>query len=118
MLVAETDGRQRSLLCWLLAEDPRFQVVAQVDNAADLAAITTEFDLALVDLNLAGSIGLAPLRSLSRRRPKPVVAVLADTGPVYLRHAAAAEGASGWLVRSTAFEHLADDLYEMSRRRG
>jgi DNA-binding NarL/FixJ family response regulator len=114
VLVAVSDMHLRSLLCWVLREDQRFQVTAAVGNASELAASQAPFDVALVELNLSGSVGLAPIADLRQRVPTPVVVVIADTGPVYLRHAAAAEGASGFLVRSEELENLADRLYELT----
>lgn len=46
-----------------------------------MAATNGYFDVALVDLNLAGSVGLAPIAALSQRIPPPVVVVLADAAP-------------------------------------
>lgn len=114
VLVAVSDTHLRSLLCWLLCEDQRFEVTAAVGNASELAASQAPFDVALVGLDLSGSVGLAPVADLRQRVPTPVVVVVADAGPVYLRHAAAAEGASAFLVRSTELKNLADRLYKLT----
>jgi DNA-binding NarL/FixJ family response regulator len=97
VLVAETDRRLRSVLSRTLDEGERFRVVAQASNAAELAASATPVDLASVDLNLPGSVGLATITDLRQRVPSAVIVVLADAWPVYLRHAAAAEGASAFV---------------------
>jgi DNA-binding NarL/FixJ family response regulator len=119
VLVAESDMAQRSVLCWLLDDDERFCVVGQASTEDQAVACEAAFDLALVDLRLSGLGGLNVVGRLLQRDPIPVVVILADTGAVYLRHAAAQEGAVGYLVRRDDLGHLGDRLaavFQSARR--
>lgn len=113
VLVAESDARLRSVLCWHLDDDERFCVVAQASTEDQAAACKVPFDAALVDLRLSGLGGLNVIGRLLQRDPNPLVVILAETGAVYLRHAAAQEGAIGYLVRPDDLEHLGDRLAEL-----
>jgi len=113
VLVAESDARLRSVLCWLLDDDGRFRVMGQAGTEDQVLACEAPFDVALIDLRLSGLGHLNVIGRLLQRDPVPVVVVLADTGVVYLRHAAAAEGAFAYLVRPADLEHLGDRLAEV-----
>ncbi len=113
VLIVETNTRLRSVLCWLLDNDQRFCVVGQASSEDQALACDAPFDVALIDLRLSGLGGLNVIGRLLQRDPIPLVVVLAGTGAVYLRHAAAQEGASGYLVRPDDLEHLGDRLAEL-----
>jgi DNA-binding NarL/FixJ family response regulator len=113
VLVAESDTRLRSVLCWLLEHDERFCVVGQASTEDQAVACETPFDLALVGLRLSGLGGRNVIGSLLQRDPVPAVVVLAEIDPIYLRHAAADEGAIGYLVTPGDLEQLGDRLAEL-----
>jgi two-component system, OmpR family, response regulator PhoP len=113
VLVLESDRRLRSVLCWLLDEDERFCVVGQASTEDQAVACDAPFDAALVELGLSGLGGLNVIGRLLQRDPIPGVVILADTGAVYLRDAAAQEGAIGYLVRPDDLEHLGDRLAKL-----
>lgn len=113
VLVAESDSRLRSVLCWLLDDDQRFCVVGQASTEDQALACESPFDVALLDLRLSGLGGLNVIGRLRQHDPVPLVVILADTGAVYLRHAAAQEGAIAYLVRPDDLEHLGDRLAEL-----
>jgi two-component system invasion response regulator UvrY len=114
VLVAESNPHLRSLLGWVLTHDERFRVVAQVGDGDGAATCKEEFDVALVDLSISGLGGLGTIARLRQRRPAPAIVVLADTDAIYLRHAAAAEGAACYLVKPADLHSLADHLAEVA----
>ncbi len=110
VLVAESNPHLRSVLSWSLAQDARFQVVAEVSDGDEAASCTADFDVALLDLSISGLGGPGTLARLQQRRPAPAVVLISGTDAVYLRHAAAAEGAADFLVRPLEPPVLADRL--------
>jgi DNA-binding NarL/FixJ family response regulator len=114
VLVAESNAHLRSLLGWVLTHDERFRVVAQVGDGDTAVACKEEFDLALIDLSISGLGGLGTIAKIRRRQPVPAIVVLADTDAIYLRHAAAAEGADCYLVKPADIHTLADHLAEVA----
>jgi two-component system NarL family response regulator len=113
VLVAESNPHLATVLCWVLAHDERFRVVAQARDGDAALACPADFDLALVDLSLFGLGGLGTIAHLRERQEAPTIVVLADTDAVYLRHAAEAEGATGYLVKPADLTDLADKLAEL-----
>jgi two-component system OmpR family response regulator len=105
VLIAESNPHLAAVLGWVLSHDDRFEVVAQVRDGDAALECEAEFDLALVDLAIFGLGGLGTIAHLHRRQPKPIIAVMADTDAIYLRHAAEAEGADAYLAKPA---HLAD----------
>lgn len=110
VLVAESDPHLGTLLCWIFRQDKRFAVAGHVSTGDQAVACDAPFDLALVDLRISGLGGLGTIARLHHRVPVPAVVVLADTDPVYLRHAAAAEGAIGFLVIPNDLDHLTNRI--------
>jgi len=114
VLVAESNKRTRSVLCWMLEHDGRFRVVGEATTGEEAVACDEPFDVALVDLRISGLGGMNTIGRLQGHRPVPAVVVLAGAGAIYLRHAAAAEGAAGYLVASEDLDHLGDRLVELT----
>jgi DNA-binding NarL/FixJ family response regulator len=110
VLIAESDAHVRAVVSWGLAHDSRFRVVATVGDGDAAVTCPLEFDVALVDLSIHGQGGLGTVASLRQRVPTPAVVVLSGVDAVYLRHAAAAEGAVDFAVISEGLEHLGDRL--------
>jgi CheY-like chemotaxis protein len=110
VLVAESNPHLAAVLAWVLSHDGRFEVVAQVGDGDAAAVCQTGFDLALVDLAIFGLGGLGTIAHLHGRRPAPIIAVLADTDAIYLRHAAKAEGADAYFVKPAHLPDLGDRL--------
>jgi DNA-binding response OmpR family regulator len=118
LLVAESDPHLATVICWILSHDERFRVVAQAGDGDAALACPPDVDAALVDLRISGLGGLGTVARLHERRPVPAIAVLADSDAVYLRHAAAAEGADAYLVRPYDLENLGDRLAHMVTAQG
>ena len=110
VLIAESNPHLAAVLGWVLSHDERFDVVAQVRDGEAVLACATAFDLALVDLGIFGLGGLGTIAHLHRRPRAPIIAVLADTDAVYLRHAAEAEGADAYFVKPAHLTDLDDRL--------
>jgi len=109
VLVAESKPDLLTALCRKLTRDKRFRVVAKARSGDEAVASEAEFDMALVDLTISGLGSLGTVARLRERNPDARIVVLADTDVLYLRNAAAAEGASGYLVRE-APEDMGDRL--------
>jgi DNA-binding NarL/FixJ family response regulator len=116
VLVAESDPHVRALLSWALTHDPRFTVVATVADGDSAVACQQPYDVALVDLAIHGLGGMGTIAGLHRCTPTPAVVVLSHVDAVYLRHAAAAEGASDFVVISDGLEHIGDRLEKAGGR--
>ena len=109
VLVASTDTRLRKLLYSTLTRDRRFDVVAQATDGGAVVSTGASFDVAVVDVAIAGLGILGVMSTLSRSLAKPVVVVVSRTDAIYLKHACLAEGAADYLV-------LPDDLLELPDR--
>jgi DNA-binding NarL/FixJ family response regulator len=115
VLVAESNPHVRAVLSWALTHDPRFVVVATVADGDAAVECQRDFEVALVDLSIHGRGGLGTVANLRRRSPAPAVVVLSRVDAVYLRHAAAAEGAADFVVISDGIDHLGDRLVVAAR---
>jgi two-component system response regulator TctD len=110
VMIAESNPHLAAVLGWVLSHDDRFKVVAKVHDGDAVLACSVGFDLALVDLGIFGLGGLGTIAHLHARQPPPVIAVLADTDAIYLRHAAKAEGADAYFVKPAHLSDLDDRL--------
>jgi two-component system, NarL family, invasion response regulator UvrY len=98
VLVAESRPHLLASLCRKLTKDKRFCVVAQAHTGDEAVASKVDFDVALVDLTISGLGSLGTVARLHQHHPDARIVVIADSDVVYLRNAATAEGASGYLV--------------------
>lgn len=110
VLLVGSDERVRSLLRWVLGEDGGFAVVGETADEHDAVGWPEPYDVALIEIGLSGLEGTGLLAALHRREPPPAVVVLSPSGAPYLRDAAAAQGAEGFLVGSEDAGCLADGL--------
>jgi len=115
VLVAESDPFLRAVLSWVLDHDGRFRVAGQAETGEEAARFGDPYQLVLLDLRIAGLGGLGTIERIHQRTPSPLVVILSETSSVYLRHAAAAEGALGFILRPEDLGHLADRLFELTR---
>jgi DNA-binding NarL/FixJ family response regulator len=117
-LVAQAEASIRGVLTWLLDQDPRFAVVASVGTGGEAASWAGAIDAALVDLAVPGLDALKTVRALRDHHPDATVVVLATVDGPYLRAAARAAGAHGYVDRSRGqadFAQLLADLCSESR---
>jgi len=121
-LVADGDPLVRSVLGWLLTEDPRFELAGSVGTGDEAAAWGGPLDAALVDLAVPGLDALETVRVLRRRHRAITILVVADVDVLYFRSAAADAGADGYANRttdaSTLVDHLADLCFGRPARSG
>lgn len=112
VLLAEDQQMMRGALALLLGMEEDIEVVAQVESGDRVvaAAIDTRPDVALLDIEMPGRGGLDVAADLRARLPGCKVLILTTFGrPGYLRRAMEA-GASGFLLKDSPFEELADAI--------
>ena len=110
LLLADDQNLVRTALGTMLDLEDDFQVVAQVARGDEVvrAALETEPDVALIDIEMPGMDGLAAAAALSHELPACRLIILtAFARPGYLRRAMEA-GASGFVVKDAPAEQLAD----------
>lgn len=118
--VVDDDRRFRDAVAAVLAADPRFDLVGEVDTATGAGELVraTRPDCVLVDVRLPGGGPLVVRTVLDTAddiglRPA-VVAVSADVGPEAVREMLDA-GVSGYLVKGGLGDVLADLLERCAR---
>ncbi|KAB2346404.1 response regulator transcription factor [Actinomadura rudentiformis] len=112
VLLAEDQGMMRSALALLLDLEEDLEIVAQVADggSALAAALQSEPDVAVLDIEMPGRSGLDVAADLRRELPSCKVLIVTTFGrPGYLRRAMEA-GASGFLVKDGPIENLVDAI--------
>ncbi|MFD6178937.1 MULTISPECIES: response regulator transcription factor [unclassified Isoptericola] len=110
LLLADDQALVRGALAALLDLEPDLEVVAQVGRGDEVldAARAQAADVALLDVEMPGLDGIAAAAALHRELPACRSLVVTTFGrPGYLRRALDA-GASGFVVKDTPAEQLAD----------
>ena len=112
ILLAEDQAMMRGALAVLLGLEDDLEVVAQVEDGADIVptALRVRPDVALLDIELPHVSGLEAAEQLAMELPGcrvVIVTTFARTG--YLQRAMAA-GAQGYLVKDAPVEGLADAI--------
>jgi len=110
LLLADDQALVRGALAALLDLEPDLEVVAQVGRGDEVldAARDSAADVALLDVEMPGLDGIAAAAALHRELPSCRALVVTTFGrPGYLRRALDA-GASGFVVKDTPAEQLAD----------
>jgi two-component system, NarL family, response regulator DesR len=112
VLLAEDQGMMRGALAMLLGLEDDIEVVAQVGTGDEVlpAALRAKPDVALLDIEMPGRSGLDAAADLRAKLPDCKVLILTTFGrPGYLRRAMES-GASGFLVKDSPVEELADAI--------
>jgi two-component system response regulator DesR len=110
VLIAEDQAMVRGALASLLRLEPDIAVVAEVERGDEIvmAARQARPDVALLDIELPGTDGIAAAAELTRAVPDCRVLMLTTFGrPGYLRRALES-GAAGFLLKDAPSEQLAD----------
>jgi two-component system response regulator DesR len=109
VLLAEDQAMVRGALIALLRLEPDLDVVAEVSegNRVLPAAINSQPDVALLDIELPGGDGLSAAQALHEKLPSCRIVILTTFGRSgYLRRAMES-GAVGFLLKDAPAEHLA-----------
>jgi two-component system response regulator DesR len=110
LLLADDQALVRGALAALLALEADLEVVAEVGRGDEVVPVArrTRPDVALLDVEMPGMDGIAATAELRAAVPAcRVLMVTAFGRPGYLRRAMAA-GASGFVVKDTPAQQLAD----------
>ena len=110
LLLADDQALVRGAMAALLGLEPDLEIVAQVDRGDDvLPAVRAQpVDVALLDIEMPGLDGIAVVEQLHEHAPQVRTLIVTTFGrPGYLRRGLDA-GASGFLVKDTPADELAD----------
>ncbi len=110
LLLADDQALVRGALAALLGLEPDLEVVAEVGSGDEVvpAALAHHPDVALLDVEMPGTDGIAATAALRAAAPGVRVLIVTTFGrPGYLRRALQA-GASGFVVKDTPAAQLAD----------
>jgi len=112
VLLAEDQAMMRGALAVLLGLEEDLEVVAEVEDGAEIVprALETQPDVALLDIELPNVGGLDAARALADQLPAcRVLVVTTFSRPGYLQRAMEA-GAKGFLVKDGPADGLADAI--------
>ena len=112
VLIAEDQAMVRGALATLLGLEPDIEVVAQVSRGDEVlaAAVSSEPDIALLDIEMPGATGLDAAEQLARSLPGCRVLILTTFGrPGYLRRAMEG-GASGFVLKDAPASELSSAI--------
>ncbi len=115
ILLAEDQAMMRGALAVLLGLEDDLEIVAQVDDGAQIVsrALASNPDVALLDIEMPNVSGLDAARELAERLPScRVVIVTTFSRPGYLQRAMEA-GARGFLVKDGPADGLADAIRQV-----
>ena len=110
LLLADDQALVRGALASLLGLEPDREVVAEVGTGDEVvhAAVTSNPDVALIDVEMPGLDGIAATAALHDAMPAVRVLIVTTFGrPGFLRRALQA-GASGFVVKDTPARQLAE----------
>jgi two-component system nitrate/nitrite response regulator NarL len=116
VLVADAHPRTRRAVRESLEEDGRFEVVAEVGDAAGAvaAAIKERPDLCVLDVRLPGR-GVAAAWEIAARLPRARIVMLAASVDEHDVLAALRAGALGYLVKEMSSSRLAHALWDVTQ---
>lgn len=109
LLLADDQALVRGALAALLSLEPDLEVVAQVGRGDEVVAAVAEHqpDVCLLDVEMPGLDGIATAAALRTAYPQVKSLIVTTFGrPGYLRRALEA-GASGFIVKDTPADELA-----------
>jgi len=121
VLLADDDARFRTIVRSLL-EDDGYRVVAEAADASEARAMAREHqpDVVVLDLVMAGSVGLSTARELLDDDPTRPVVVISSLFDPLLEREAVRMGA--WYLEKMegveALEHVIDDAVSVSNPDG
>lgn len=117
LLLADDQALVRGAMAALLGFEEDLEVVAEVGTGDEVleAARRTRPDVAVLDIEMPGMDGIAATALLSREVPHTKILIVTTFGrPGYLRRALEA-GASGFVVKDTPSDELAEAVRTVAR---
>lgn len=117
VLLADDQALVRGAMAALLGLEEDLEVVAEVGSGDEVleAALRTRPDVAVLDVEMPGLDGIAAAAELSEQLPGTRVLIVTTFGrPGYLRRALEA-GASGFVVKDTPSNELAEAVRTVAR---
>lgn len=115
VLLAEDQAMVRGALAALLRLDGDFEVVAEISRGDEVvkAALKTQPDVALLDIEMPGGDGLSAAQALNERLPSCRIVILTTFGRSgYLRQAMES-GAMGFLLKDAPASELASAIHRI-----
>jgi DNA-binding NarL/FixJ family response regulator len=110
IMLADDHGLVRRGLRLILDAQPDLEVIAEASDGAEAVslAMSTEIDLAILDISMPRMTGLQAVRELHQRKPDlPVLILSMHENEQYLYEALKA-GASGYVVKNVADRDLVE----------
>ncbi len=117
LLLADDQALVRGAMAALLGLEDDLEVVAEVGTGDEVleAALRTRPDVAVLDVEMPGADGITVAAELTRRLPGTKVLIVTTFGrPGYLRRALES-GASGFVVKDTPSDELAEAVRTVAR---
>lgn len=117
LLLADDQALVRGAMVALLGLEEDLEVVAEVGSGGEVleAARRTRPDVAVLDIEMPGMDGITATAELAREVPETRILIVTTFGrPGYLRRALEA-GASGFVVKDTPSEELAEAVRTVAR---
>ncbi|MFN4256895.1 MAG: response regulator [Saprospiraceae bacterium] len=112
--IFEDDPEFREGLVWLLATEPRFEVVGQFPNAQKILEnlASAKPQIVLLDVTMPGGVdGVAAMRLIRENSPEILVIMLTAHDEEDIIFGAIRAGASGYLLKSRAAAELRDAIF-------
>ncbi len=116
VIIADDHRIVREGLRMILSHESEIEIVAEVEDGADLLTVLDDVDadVVLLDIRMPGLSGLETLEQLrDRQHAIPVVILTMYDDPVYLRRAVEL-GASGYLLKSVDRKELKRALHAVA----
>lgn len=117
LLLADDQALVRGAMAALLGLEEDLEVVAEVGTGDEVleAALRTRPDVAVLDVEMPGADGITVAAELTRQLPETKVLIVTTFGrPGYLRRALES-GASGFVVKDTPSDELAEAVRTVAR---
>jgi RNA polymerase sigma factor (sigma-70 family) len=108
LLLVDDHAAFRQPLAFMLDLEPDFSVVGQAESVAEARQMTTEFDVAVVDLTFPDGSGVDLVRSLRTSNPSGCVVMLTASQDHAARAMAVEAGAAGLLHKSASLAEIID----------
>jgi DNA-binding NarL/FixJ family response regulator len=110
IVVADDQALVRAGFRSILDKQPGLSVVGEAGDGREAIRLADELrpDLVLMDIRMPGLDGLSATRELMRRESPPIVVILTTFDADEYVYTALRDGASGFLLKDTSPEELAD----------